>query len=173
MPDECVVAVYQNYDKAHVGLQVLDLRGFNADTVSVISGSDQEHIEERERLRRRERTDVLSSEHGDIRAAYFRLVAAQTILGVALGPILFVGPIAALLLSSGVAAVRSISATISPQVTESMSRTYEQFLQDGCVFVIVYATGDDLLEAASGLKTTDTLSLQTYRLPAQSEQVMT
>ncbi|MGN6544709.1 MAG: hypothetical protein ACTHK7_06655 [Aureliella sp.] len=170
MPYDCVVAVYKNYDKAHVGLQVLDMRGFTADSVSVISGSDQEKIVQSEWLRRRQDAPASSSEQGDTRAAYFSLVAAQTILGMALGPLLVVGPLAALAFGGGVAAVRSIGSAINPQVPEGMGRTYEQFLRDGCVLVIVYASGDQLIEAASGLKTTDTLSLETYRVDAQSEQ---
>lgn len=169
MPEDCVVAVYQNYDKAYVGLQVLDMRGFTADSVSVISGNDQDQIAEREGLRRHQDAKGTATDQGDTRTAYFSLVAAQTILGMALGPLLVIGPLAALVFGGSVAAVRSIGSTINPQVPESMGRTYEQFLKDGCVLVVVYASGDQLIEATSGLKTTETLSLETYRVGARSE----
>ena len=169
MPEDCVIAVYQNYEKAYVGLQVLDLRGFTADSVSVITASDKDKVAERERLRRRYGADAPSREKNDTRAAYFTVVTAQTLLGVALGPLLLVGPIAALVCGTGIAAIQSISAAISPQVTEAMGRSYEQYLLDGCVIVVVYASGDELIEAVSGMQTTDTLSLETYRTNGPSE----
>lgn len=162
MENACVVAVYATYDQARVGLEVLDMRGFFADSVSVVTGKDPEKVAERERLRRLSEVDAAHRAQREVRAAFFSLVAAQTLLGIPFGPLAVLGPLTTLFVSGGVAAARSFSGAISGQINEDTGRTYERYLRDGCVFVIVHASGDRLIDAQSGLKTTNTLSLETY-----------
>lgn len=167
MEDQCVVAEYANYEKARIGLEVLDMRGFTDDTVSVISKSSDTNVPELERARRRKNAETSVTAAGGIGAAVASGAAAPLAVGSMLAPFFVVGPLAAAL--AGAAAGGLLSGAKNWGVSDEMSESYKKRLEDGSVLVIVHATGDRLEEAESGLRTTDTLSLATYSAKTPDE----
>lgn len=160
MENKCVVAEYMNYAKARVGLEVLDMRGFTADDVSVVSRSSDSEVPELERARREKNLRPSAGVSTGIGAAVGAGVAAPIALGTLLAPLFLVGPIAAAV--AGAASGTLLSGAKNWGIDEDTSRSYQQRIEEGSVLVIVHATGDRLLEAEGGLRTTDTLSLEGY-----------
>ena len=158
--DQCVVAEYANYEKARIGLEVLDLRGFTADTVSVISRSTDSNVPELERARREKNSRPSAAVSGGIGAAVASGAVAPIAVGTILAPLFLIGPLAAAV--AGAAAGGMVSTAKKWGISEEASRSYQRRIEEGSVLVIVHATGDRLIDAESGLKTTDTLSLETY-----------
>jgi hypothetical protein len=169
MEDQCVVAEYANYKKARIGLEVLDMRGFADDTVSVISSSSNAEVAELERARREKNAEASVTASGGLGAAVASGAAAPLAAGTMLAPFFIVGPIAAAL--AGAAAGGLLSGARKWGVSEDASETYQKRLEEGSVLVVVHATGDRLEEAASGLRTTDTLSLATYAANFPDDEV--
>lgn len=160
MEYQCVVAEYEDYDKARVGLEVLDLRGFTADQVSVISKNDVEEIRELERARREKLQATTKTSSGGLGAAMASGAALPFVLGAMIGPFFVIGPIAAAV--AGAAAGPMLSGAEDWGIPAAARKSFQERLEEGSVLVIVHATGDDLLEAESGLRTTDNLSLEKY-----------
>ncbi len=91
-PYEVVVAEYANFQKAEVGLKVLDLRGFGQDRVSVITKNDPELIElARTRRERVEQPDSAASSGAG--AALAAGAAAPLAIGTMLAPFFLIGPL--------------------------------------------------------------------------------
>lgn len=160
MEYECVVAEYEDYAKARIGLEVLDMRGFTSDQVSVISRNDLENISELERARREKLQETTKTRSSGLGAAMASGAALPFALGTMLGPFFVIGPVAAAV--AGAAAGPLLSGADDWGIPPAARKSYQQRLDEGSVLVIVHANGDDLLEAESGLRTTDTLSLEKY-----------
>src|SRR5689334_5168568 len=95
MEEQCVVAEYASYEKARIGLEVLDMRGFTADTVSVVSRSTDTNVAELERARREKSTRPSVAASGGLGAAVASGAVAPMAIGTLLGPFFLIGPIAA------------------------------------------------------------------------------
>ena len=160
MEYQCVVAEYENYQKARIGLEVLDMRGFTADQVSVISRDDVGNISELERARREKLQQTTKTSSGGMGAAVASGAALPLSIGTMLGPFFIVGPIAAAV--AGAISGPLLSGAQDWGIPPAARTSYQERLEEGSVLVIVHATGDDLLEAEGGLKTTDTLSLEKF-----------
>ncbi len=174
---ECVVAEYANYEKAKVALQVLDMRGFDEDAVSVIcrhedwgqaiqtDGGDNAHsaklLQSIEQSRREKESQPSKAASGGTGAAIAGAAAAPLAVGTMLTPLFFVGPIVAAV--AGAATGTMVGATQQWGIDEQAARSYHERVNAGSVIVIVHATDDDLLEAHAGLKTTDTLTLVKFK----------
>jgi len=157
MKDQWLVAEYANYQKAHIGLEVLDLRGFTADTVSVVSRNDPS-IAELEKARREKAATPSKTASGGVGAALAGAAIAPLAVGTMVGPLFLAGPLAAAV--AGAAAGGLLSGTKKWGIGEDVAQSYQQRIAEGSVLVIVHASGDALKEAEAGLKTTDTLSLE-------------
>lgn len=158
-PYQVVVAEYANYPKADIGLQVLDLRGFGSDRVSVITRNDPELIElSRARRERLENVDPASSSGAG--AALAAGAAVPLAVGTTLAPFFLIGPIVAA--AAGAAAGTLFGDDKKWSVDQERAQSYHDRVAKGSILVVVHATGDDLIEAYSGLKTTDTLSLERF-----------
>lgn len=160
MEFQCVVAEYEDYAKARVGLEVLDMRGFTADQVSVISRNDLHDISELERARREKLQEATKTKSGGVGAAVATGAALPLSIGTMLGPFFLIGPVAAAV--AGAISGPLLSGAEDWGIPEAIRKSYQQRLEEGSVLVIVHATGDDLLEAEGGLKTTNTLSLDKF-----------
>lgn len=160
MEYQCVVAEYEDYDKARVGLEVLDMRGFTSDQVSVITKEDAEKIGALERARREKLQETTKTSSGGLGAAMASGAALPFALGAMIGPFFVIGPVAAAV--AGGIAGPLLSGAEDWGIPPAARKSYLDRLEEGSVLVIVHATGDDLMEAAAGLRTTDNLSLEQY-----------
>jgi uncharacterized membrane protein len=165
MKEQWLVAEYATYQKAHIGLEVLDLRGFTADTVSLVSRNDAS-IAELEKARREKAAAPSKTASGGVGAAIAGAAAAPIAIGTMLGPLFLAGPLAAVV--AGAAAGGLLSGTKKWGIDEDVARTYQQRIAQGSVLVIVHASGDTLKEAEAGLRTTDTLTLETLTVDQPS-----
>ncbi|MCC6511848.1 MAG: hypothetical protein IT423_22295 [Pirellulaceae bacterium] len=154
-----VVAEYFDYEKADIGLRVLEMRGFGSDRVSVITQNDPKLVElEKARRAQTERPGVVES--GAVGAALAAGAAAPLAVGTLLTPFFIIGPVVA---AAAGAAVGTLSSADSHwDIDDDSTANDQQRVAEGSILVLVHATGDDLLEAYGGLKTTDTLSLKTF-----------
>ncbi len=150
---ECVVAEYANYEKAKVALQVLDMRGFDEDAVSVIcrhedwgqaiqtDGGDNAILQSycralSSRVVRRNRNRRKAAS-GGTGAAIAGAAAAPLAVGTMLTPLFFVGPIVAAV--AGAATGTMVGATQQWGIDEQAARSYHERVNAGSVIVIVHA----------------------------------
>ncbi len=158
-PYETVVAEYANYPKAEIGLKVLEMRGFGSDRVSLITKNDSELVElEKARRERLERPGPGVS--GGAGAALAAGAAMPLAVGTTLAPFFLIGPIVAA--AAGAAAGTLFGDDKKWTLDEATADNYQERVREGSILLVVHASGDDLTEAFSGLKTTDALSLERF-----------
>ncbi len=77
-----------------------------------------------------------------------------------LAPFFLIGPVVAA--AAGAAAGTLFGDEKKWSLDQSLADSYQERVEKGSILLIVHATGDDLIDAYGGLKTTDTLTLERF-----------
>lgn len=161
--DRCLIAEYDSFPAAVVGLKVLETDGFTSDTVSVVTRGDDPALHELdEMVDRTSDSPPLGKSTG-----VGGLVGGS--LGVALGamsmvgPLMVAGPLVGLAAGAGTGA--ALSQTERWGVEEDVIKGYEAKIADGAVLVLIADESMRLDDARRLLKTTDVRGLERFGKP--------
>lgn len=161
---KCLVAEYENYADARIGLEVLEKCGFTMDQVSVVSRASDPASKHLQALQTDEPPSSSGSAADGRNASLGMLiggtVAAPIAAGTMIGPFIIAGPLVGMAIG---AAVGSLLNMESWGVTRDVSVDYEQRVQAGSVLVIVHDVEEfQLTDAELSLKTTGPKSLEQH-----------
>lgn len=158
--DQCVVAEYASISDADLGLRVLETADFTPETVSVVSRSEQQGLDEVGRLEDSPADSPPADGSVGMGGAVGGTLGAVLGAATMIGPFMVVGPL--LGAAAGAGAGGLMGATEKWGVGQEDTRSYQQRVQDGAVLVIVSDTSRRLTEAERLLQTTDPESLKRF-----------
>lgn len=161
---ECIVAEFENFKAARLGLEILDKAGFDAEEVSFVSRSDDPTlvaISSVEASAKEEVTLTSGSGAGGLMGA---LMAAPVAAGTLLAPLMVAGPLLAAGL--GAAAGGLLGGKNRWGKPREAGDSYEKSVERGATLIFVTGREIDLNEAEASLKTAGPASIERFHLRA-------
>jgi len=177
----CLVAEYNSHAAAKIGIEVLRKFDFHADAISIAWRGHEQALQKLDQHDdKNDELDVVKSMGGGAEIAELAGIPLGT--GTIMGPIMVVGPLAAIAVGAAVGGTLAevsdgnSSHTSADRVdsrglfamanhlgiSDHDAENYEGRIRDGAILVIVTSTPPRLDEAQAALKTTDAASLQRF-----------
>ncbi|MFO1063839.1 MAG: hypothetical protein U0892_08260 [Pirellulales bacterium] len=160
MKATCVVAEFNSMSRAQTALEVLALRHFMNDRVSVITRQDAADLEALEESLRTKRDAAGVGQSAGAGALMAGGMAAPLAIGSLIANFFVAGPLAAVVV--GAVAGGAMAPKSRWEIPDATLRSYSERLEDGSILILVQAEGDDLLEAEAGLRTVGPISLECF-----------
>lgn len=163
MYDQCIIAEFENTQKARLGLEVLAKAGYGEDQVSFVSRSDDPQLGNVAKLEKDAADEGEGSTGAGIGGLLGGALTAPIAASTLLGPFILVGPLVGV--GVGAALGGMLGGAQQWGVTPEAGETYEKSVRDGAVLIIV--TGDKvaLREAEASLKTVGPESIRHFATP--------
>ncbi len=163
MDQQCVIAQFENVDKARLGLQVLAKAGFGEKQVSFVSRSDAPELAEIGKLREGAAESADSSTGSGIGGLLGGALAAPVAASTLIGPFMLVGPLVGVGLGAALGGM--LAGTQSWGVDRHSTESYEASVERGAVLVVVTGSDHELREASASLKTTGPERIHKFAFP--------
>lgn len=167
MHQQCLIAEFENTQKARLGLLVLSKAGFGQEQVSFVSRSDDPELDNLGKLKEGGADNLGSVSAAGMGGLLGGALAAPIAASTLIGPFILVGPLVGIGL--GAALGSALGGAQHWGVDEDAGRNYEQKVEDGAVLVIVNGDQISLREAEASLKTTGPVSLKRFARPESVE----
>lgn len=163
MYEQCIIAQFDNTEKARLALEVLAKAGYGEQQVSFVSRSEDPqlgNVSEMERDAADEGGGSAGAGMGGLLGgALTAPIAASTLLG----PFILAGPLVGV--GVGAALGGMLGGAQQWGVTPEAGETYEQSVRDGAVLIIVTGDKAELREAEASLKTVGPESIRHFGTP--------
>ena len=167
MHQQCLVAEFENTQKARVGLQVLGKAGFDQNQVSYISRSDDPELESLTKLKGDGAVNARGVSKAGMVALLGGALAAPVAAGKLIGPFILVGPLVGVVMGATVGSLLGGAQHLG--VDDQASEAYERSVEAGAVLVIVNDDQPQLRDAEASLKTAGPVSIKRFAFPELNE----
>lgn len=164
MYSECIIAQFDDVEKARLGLEVLAKAGYGAENVSVVTLHDDPAIHDSSQLEKShdDSQGIISGAGvgGVLGGALAIPLAASTLLG----PFILAGPLV------GIGAGAFLGGLLGSSASqENVNKAYRESVEQGGVLVIVTGDNSELLDASASIKTSGPARVDRFRVPHDDE----
>lgn len=152
MSHECVVAVYDSFEKAKEGVQALEKSDFPSDQVSFVTRSLNDELPDEDALEYGDETERKAAKGASLGGLIGLLLGSPLLTVAGIGSLLIAGPVAMGL--AGAIVGGFLGAMGGWGVHTDHIRRYEKQVSDGSLLVIAHGDPLQAAEAMSALQET-------------------
>jgi hypothetical protein len=163
MHEKCIVAEFQDSEKARLGLQILAKAGFDPTQVSFIARRDDPALAELGKLEKDAAEGLRTTSGAGLGALLGGAVSAPVAVSTLLGPIILVGPLVGMGLGAAIGGL--LAGTHKWDENPDAGQHYQRAIEQGGILVIVSGTKGELLEAEASLKTAGPVAVKHFAMP--------
>jgi len=158
--NQCLLAEYESFSNAKVGLQVLETADFTSDTVSIVTRADDPALGGLDETADRTTDSPPSGTSTGVGSAVGGSLGAALGAMTMIGPLMVAGPLVGL--AAGAGAGAALSQTERWGVDHDLIEDYEAKIAEGAVLILITGDSIRLDDAERLLKTTDVRSLNRF-----------
>jgi hypothetical protein len=172
MYSECIIALFDETEKARLGLEILTKAGYGADHISIVTLHDDPAISdastnsgsgagELEKSTEDSKGVAAGAGVGGVLGGAFALpLAASTLLG----PFILAGPLVGIGVGAFLGGMLGSSAE-----QEDTNKAYRENVEQGGVLIIVTGSHAELLDASASVKTAGPVRVDRLRIPHDAD----